>query len=178
MKTHLLARKLSTLLGVIAAIVFVVATPAQADAPVRGDMDLGFNLAASGPSDVVPTWVGTVTIDEVPYGMAFFNLGTGKPFADQPAPQATNFYGERWVIYDVGTGVMDPAGFVPGSIVLAGTDEGVGSLVNGKYRMNGSVDEAHGVFSMLLGRPVHMQGVIEFYPFGAPRFAPGTFRVN
>ena len=44
--------------------------------------------------------------------------------------------------------------------------------------MNGNVEEANGDFEQWIGRNVFMSGVIEWYPFGAPQYAPGTFRIN
>lgn len=170
--------KLTAALGLIVLLTMALVVPADAKMPIRGEMDLGYNLSWTEPSLDVPTWVGTVTIDDQGYGMAFFNLGTGKPFAEQPETSKASFYGERWEIYAVGTGVMDPAAFVPGTIVMAGSDQGVFSMNNSMYRMNGSVTEADGIFSTLIGRHVHMEGSLEFYPFGAPQFAPGTFRLN
>lgn len=169
--------RFAAILALIAFLTMGLVAPANANSPLSGDMELGFNLGYTEPGTEVPVWVGTVTIDEAEYGMAFFNIGTGKPFADQPSA-SVSFFGEIWEIYDVDTGVMDPAAFERGDILMSGTDEGVGSLINSKYRMNGSVDEASGVFEMWVGRRVHMSGTIEFYPFGAPQFAPGSFRVN
>jgi hypothetical protein len=44
--------------------------------------------------------------------------------------------------------------------------------------MNGNVEGAFGDFAGWEGRSVHMKGIIEWYPFGAPHYAPGTFRIN
>lgn len=169
--------KFAAVLGLIAFLAMALVAPANAKSPLTGEMDLGFNLGWTEPGTDVPIWVGTVTIDEADYGMAFFNIGTGKPFAEHPSA-SVSFFGEIWEIYDVDTGVMDPAAFVRGDILMAGTDQGVVSFNNNKYRMNGSVEEAYGIFEMWAGRRVHMSGTVEFYPFGAPQFAPGTFRVN
>lgn len=65
-----------------------------------------------------------------------------------------------------------------GSIVLLGTDEGVTNLKNNNYVMNGVVEEAYGIFQNYQGRDVHMSGDIIWYPFGAPHYAPGVFRIN
>ena len=58
---------------------------------------------------------------------------------------------------------------------MPGDDRGVVTLSNGKYRMNGSVGEAVGIFSNWAGRNVHTSGDIEFYPFGAPQFTSHDF---
>lgn len=169
--------KIVALFGLIALVMMSLVTPAEAKKPLSGEMVLGFNLTWTEPQTEVPVWVGTVTLDGVEYGMAFFNVGTGKPFDESPSP-AVSFFEEVWEIYDVDTGVMNPSGFERGDIVMKGPDAGVVSFNNNKYRMNGSVGEAFGDFSGWAGRNVHMSGTISFYDFGAPQFAPGTFRVN
>jgi len=169
--------KIVALFGLIALVMMALVAPAEAKKPLSGEMDLGFNLTWTEPGTEAPVWVGTVTLDDVEYGMAFFNIGIGKPFDESPSP-AVSFFGEVWEIYDVGTGVMDPLGFERGDIVMMGRDAGVVSFNNNKYRMNGSVEEAFGDFLGWVGRNVHMSGTISFDDFGAPQFAPGTFRVN
>ena len=174
-------KKLTTLSLLIAGLSLVGLTPVGADAPTYGDMDLQFDLGWSGPSDVAPIWVGTVTIDDVEYGMAFFNIGSGKPFDADPNPNVA-FFGEIWKVYEGlefefdENGVL--TGFVEGEVLLWGYDEGVVTFANSKYRMNGSVEGASGPFAALEGYNVHMNGIIELYPFGAPQFAPGTLRIN
>jgi hypothetical protein len=173
--------KIVALFGLIALVMMALVTPAEAKKPLSGGMDLGFNVAFAGPGLVQPIWVGTVTLDDVEYGMAFFNIGTGKPFDESPSP-AVSFFGEVWEIYDFETGNMDPSGFERGDIVMTGPDAGVVSFNNNKYRMNGSVENAHeGTlrdFSGWEGRNVHMSGTVLFDELGSPQFAPGTFRVN
>jgi len=174
--------KLLATIALILMLLTTLARPADAKEPLVGEMDLQFNLGWPGPQDEVPTWVGTITIDEVDYGMAFFNIGTGKPFAEQPNPDSVLFAGEIWVIYDDLELVFDENGvlttFTPGDVALSGLDTGNVRLSNSKYRLKGTVDEANGMFADWLGRRVHMSGDIDFYPFGAPRFAPGTLRLN
>jgi hypothetical protein len=176
----IMIKKTLTLLGTVAVLLMAIALPAQARQPLRGDMDLQFNLAWSGPSDVVPIWVGTITIDGADFGMAFFNTGTGKPFEDNPSDVL--FFEETWSIYDDLEFSFDDEGalatFEPRDIVLSGYDRGIVTPSNSKYHMNGDVRIAEGQFSEWLGRSVHMSGHIEWYPFGAPQYAPGTFRIN
>ena len=58
---------------------------ASARKPLRGTMDLEFNLLWPGPQQTdIPDWVGTITIDGAEYGMAFFAIGSGKAFDDVP----------------------------------------------------------------------------------------------
>lgn len=175
--------KLALNIALVALIFVALTSPAAARKPLVGDMDLQFNLGWTEPNETIPVWVGTIAIDGEVYGMAFFNTGTGRPFSDQPNDNVA-FFEETWTIYDFETFDFSfgPDGtltsFEPGDIVLSGYDRGVVSLANGKYRMNGSVEVAEGEFSEWLDRRVHMSGNVEFYPFGAPRFAPGTFRIN
>lgn len=175
-----MSRKISVLLGLMAVLVMALAAPAQALRPLRGEMALQFNLAAAGPSEVVPGWVGTIDLDGQVYGMAFFNTGTGKPFAEQPADNV--FFAETWVIYETLDFSFNPDGtlgvFEPGRVLLSGDDRGITNVHNSKYHMNGQVLVAEPPFEQLLGRNVHMSGDIVWYDFGAPHFAPGTFRVG
>jgi len=48
----------------------------------------------------------------------------------------------------------------PGAVVLSGVDSGTGSFRTGKFRSNGTVDEAHDPFAHWLGRRVHQDGII------------------
>jgi len=65
-----------------------------------------------------------------------------------------------------------------GDVLMWGDDEGVVGLANSKYRMNGRVQAAYDYFAAWQGRNVHMSGMTEWYPFGAPHFAPGVLRIN
>lgn len=168
----------------IALLVAAFALPAEAKRPLTGEMDLQFNLAWPGPQTEVPDWVGTITIDGVEYGMAFFNTGSGKPFVDNPSDNV--FFEETWVIYDELTFAFE--GFVltefePGDVVLSGYDRGIVTIPNSRYHMNGDVRVADGDFGGWLGRNVYMSGDIVWgdgtlYPPGAPQHAPGVFRIN
>lgn len=146
-----------------------------------GTMELQFNLAWPGPQDEIPDWVGTITIDDVEYGMAFFAIGSGKPFVTDPST-SVHFFEEIYVIYFELYFTFNEDGtlgdFEPGDIALWGYDVGITNMINSKYHMTGNVEEANGIFSPWIGRFVFMSGVIEWYPFGAPQYAPGTFRIN
>jgi hypothetical protein len=174
--------KLFAALALIAILSTALVVPADAKKPLEGEMELQFNRGWSEPQTEVPIWVGTITIDEEEYGMAFFNVGTGKPFVGQPNPDHVIFAGEIWTIYEHLEFGFDENGvlatFEPGNVLLSGPDSGTVTLANNKYRLNGSVEEANGQFSFWLGHTVHMRGVVEFDADGAPRFAPGTFRLN
>jgi len=165
------------LLAMVFMLVLLPAIPANAEKPLYGVMDLEFNLGWSVPSSSIPEWVGTITIDDDPYGMAFFNSDSGKPFGD-PFTGSVLFFGEIWVIYEWVDFDFDTQELSHGDVLLWGYDEGLVTLTNSTYRMNGRVEEASPPFEDREGRNVHMSGIIEWYTFGAPHFAPGTLRIN
>jgi hypothetical protein len=142
--------------------------PVLAKKPLIGTMDLTWNDNWPGPQIEIPDWIGTITIDGVVYNMKFFNLGTGKPY-DLPNPGKEGHFGEVWLITD----------FVTDVLVLKGTDEGVLSLANLKYRMNGVVTDTNEEFKAWMGRQVHMSGVAILHEGETPFYqAPGEFRIN
>jgi hypothetical protein len=112
---------------------------------------------------VNPIWRGTVSGDINGY-MDFTNIGTGK--SGNQAPGHTIHFGEIWQIWS-------------DDFLLRGTDKGVVTLANSKYRMNGIVTEAEGTWAHLVGHRVHMSGTITWDPdSGAPLTAPGIFQVT
>ena len=161
----------------------LVSTIAAVDAkkPLYGDMKLQFHKGWPGPQPDIPDWIGTITIDGVEYGMAFFAIGSGKPFDADPS-LSVHFFEEIYVIYSELYFTFDEAGYLvdfePGAIALWGYDVGITNMINSKYHMTGNVEEAFGDFSQWIGRNVFMSGVIEWYPDGWPQYAPGTFRIN
>lgn len=185
-------KKLSVLVLSVFILLLLPTVSVGAKKP-QGVMDLEFNLGVPGLSDEIPDWVGTITFegDEKTYGMLFFAIGTGKPF-DNPNPSdSVHFFKEIWAIYDTSVDFKsmipsgNPADWAhwrpvnnPEELVLWGYDNGLTNLVNSKYHMNGNIEEAFGAYSMWEGYNVHMSGIIEWYPFGAPYQAPGTFKIN
>ena len=175
--------KVSVAFTLLLFIITALVAPASATRPLVGEMELQFNPGWPGPGEVEPVWVGTVTIDDHEYGMAFFNTGTGKPF-DAPPSDSVSFFEETWTIYrtlsfefnDDGTLNMDE--WEPGEVVLSGYDRGVFSVANSKYRMNGYVEVAADDFEERIGSRVHMSGVLEYADNGAPQYAPGVIRIN
>ena len=154
--------------------------PAQTGSPVSGKVNCQFNLGWPGPQTETPDWAGIVTINGVQYGMAFFNIGTGKSFTSEVRGTA-DFYEEIWRIYATldyhfSDGVLDQ--FVPGQVLLSGNDVGVVSLTNSAYRMNGHVFTASGSFAGLEGSTVHMSGTISWDAVGNPVNAIGPFQIN
>ena len=176
-------KKITTVILVISFLTLVstIAAVNAKNKPV-GIMDLQFNLAWPGPQAEIPDWIGTITFDGVEYGMAFFAIGSGKPFETNPPSTSVHFFEEIYVIYYELYFTFNEDGtlgaFVPGDIALWGYDVGLTNLVNSKYHMTGNVEEAFGDFAQWIGHNVYMSGVIEWYPFGAPQYAPGTFRIN
>ena len=176
-------KKLSVLFPLVFILTLVVPIIlVSAKKPLIGEMNLQFNLGWPGPPQTnIPEWVGTITIDGEEYGMAFFAIGTGKPFEDQNEGSPF-FFEEVWRIYDGIHYKFNETGFliefVPGPIVLWGYDVGLTNLKNSNYHMIGNVEVANDPFSMWVGRSVHMSGDIIWYPFGAPYQAPGIFRIN
>ncbi len=175
-------KKIIPLILVISFMTLVSTTAAVSakNYPI-GTMELQFNLAWPGPQDEIPDWIGTITIDGVEYGMAFFAIGSGKPFVTDPST-SVHFFEEIYVIYFELYFTFNEDGtlgdFEPGDIALWGYDVGITNMINSKYHMNGNVEEAYGIFEPWIGRNVFMSGIIEWYPFGAPQYAPGTFRIN
>ena len=167
-------KSMPLMLAMAITLTIILVAPAQAKKPLVGMMDLEFNLAWSGPSEEVHEWSGTITINGFDYYMEFFNIGTGKE-GDQD-PGKTLHFGEIWKIWE--NEDRD-------NLLLKGTDEGVVSLANNGYRMNGVVTEAYESFAIWDGRNVHMSGYITWQNLGteedpimAPQYAPGEFRIN
>lgn len=157
-----------------------VALTIDAKKPLVGSTTAQFNLGFPGPQTEIPVWIGHITIDGEIYGIAFFNVGSGKPF-DDGWKGTTVFFGEVWVIYDTininfENGVL--VSWNHGDILLWGTFEGIVTTSNSKFLIDGTVEEAFDSFSIWTGRHVHMSGTLEFYPFGAPQYAFGTFQIN
>lgn len=168
-------KRLITMLVAVFVAPFLMVGSADARQPLRGDMELNFNVGfviQEGCTTV--TWAGTIDIDGETYGMAFFPTGsrqTGEAF----------HFEENWVIYDAPFGFDAPGLLMEcpmGDVVLAGYDSGVTSP-NAKYRMSGAVEVALEEFDGWDGRRVHMDGYIVYdQTTGVPLTAPGSFRLN
>ena len=176
-------KKLTAAILVIFILTLVPTLAVSAEKPLRGTMDLQFNLGWPGPQDHIPDWIGTITINGETYDMAFYCTGSGKPFVTTPDDLrgVIHFFEETWVIGHIDyefdeNGVLIE--YNPIDILLWGYDTGSTNTVNSNYHMTGNVEEAFGVFEGLAGRNVYMSGEIIWYPFGAPHFAPGIFRIN
>jgi hypothetical protein len=179
-------KKLSVVLSLTVVLSLMMVAPVSADPPMRGTMDLTFNLGHPDCADIA--WLGTITIDGDLYDMAFVPVGTGKPFDEDPNT-SIHFFEEIWTIYELGTfdyvfteiegvDVLTTCNDEFAVPVLSGHDSGTTSIKASRYRMNGEVDFAAGDFAGLEGHKVHMSGTVEWYPFGAPHFGPGDFRLK
>ena len=102
------------------------------------------------------TWSGTISGDIE--GNIYFYKTEGKLVGQ------ANHYWEVWLITDDDDNML-----------LMGTDKGVVSLKNLKYRMSGVVTDAAPQYEHLIGRNVYMSG--EVIPLDPPE-GPGIFRVN
>ena len=191
-------RSVMMVLAFLVAGSLASAAPAAADEPLGGSMDLTLNLYAAATGDYsAPIWVGTVDLgDGDVRGIAFFHLGSGKPYGEDHATGTAAHFGERWVLYaDPGPilalTATEPVsvtlgGFAPGEMLMWGYDAGVGNFFsNSRYRMGGSVEYVNPAYPGYAGweaRRVHMSGTIFYWEEGAlagvPRCSPGTFRVN
>jgi hypothetical protein len=149
-------KKLSLVFLAVSILTLVPVMSVNANPILRTTMSLDFY-------GVNPIWRGSVSGDINGF-MDFTNVGSGKG-GNQEAGNTIHF-GEIWQIWS-------------DDFLLRGTDKGVVSLGNSKYRMNGIVTEAEGIWAHLVGHRVHMSGTITWDPdTGAPLTAPGIFQVT
>jgi hypothetical protein len=151
--------KASTLLvlALVLTSVFMTAVIVKAK-PLSCTMDLiKLPLGPPHPEWGPNTWSGTISGDID--GNIYFYKTAGKIVG-----QARHFW-EVWLITDD-----------EDNMLLMGTDKGVVSSKNGKFRMSGVVTDAVPQFEYLIGRNVYMCG--EIIPLTAPPEADGIFRVD
>lgn len=119
-----------------------------------------------------PSWIGTVTIDDVEYGMVFYSLGA--------AYRGRSFhFEERWELYSWVDFDFVTQALTTGDLLMWGLNEGVEAPPPGNhFESSGRVEEAFGVFSMWKGRHLHAVGTVLFDSDGNPLSATGTFRWN
>lgn len=173
-------KKLTVLLAMALALSIVSAPPAVARGhrALVGPMELEFNLGFGDPAAPYPeiTWVGTVEFKGELYGIAFFPTW-GKDVKN------LHLFREIWKVYPYDE--SDPffefeegllTEFSPEAPLMVGHDAGISNLKTNRYWAVGRVDEAAGPF---VGRHrMFMRGVIEWYDFGAPHYAPGILRIR
>jgi hypothetical protein len=137
--------------------------PVDAKAPERGDQVMVLNqnpetglFGLFGCDEI--SWFGTIELAGTTYGMALYPL-PGR-FTGQGA---ILHYEEGWKVW-TGSFTLDDDLMLdecePGEVVLSGVDSGTGSFRTGKFRSNGTVDEAYDPFAHWLGRRVHQDGII------------------
>ena len=176
-------KKLALILFMVFILSLLPTMAVSAKKPLVGDMNLQYNLGWPYPQDEIPDWVGNITIDGQLYDMAFYCIGSGKSFITSPPDLKgkIHFFEEIWVIGEIDY-TFDEFGFLSYykevNILCWGYDTGTTNTQTSSYHMNGNVEVAVGPFFGWAGRSVHMKGIIEWYFFGAPFSAPGTFRIN
>lgn len=147
----------------------VSAGPVTANEPLRGDQVMVLNgdldspdLGKYGCSEI--SWFGSIEIDGTTYGMALYPLpgrATGRDMVLH--------YDESWKVWSgefslSGEGLIEDC--EPGAVLLSGTDSGLWTAKNGRFRSNGVVEEAFEPFEDWFGRQVHQDGVIGPIDFG------------
>ena len=143
---------------VLLALVFIIASVPNANAAqLRSTMTVSFNpdfqVNPVNPSIDNAIWVGTISGD-IDGTMLFWATGPdpGKDLGHPPGfPWQVHFFTEKWMIFNE-----------DGYIV--GIDKGNTGYSNWKFRMNGEVTEADGIYTDLVGHKVHMNGQIEWTP--------------
>ena len=173
------------MVALVVALTLVVAAPINAKQPLRGDIDLDFNVGVVLGIDGVGcnpavAWFGTVEIDGTEYGIEF-----------DDGPMTFSGPVAHWIevfrIYDSLTYTMDDGivtSCIYGYLLLEGTVEGI-MAPNGGGPANGVVTDAFGDFAEWNGRHVHMFGwVTEVYEdgpyaeWGLPKASAMTMRLN
>ena len=136
--------------------------PVDAKAPLRGVQAMVLNqnpvtsdLGLFGCPGI--SWFGTIELAGRTYGMALY------PLPGRTTGQGSILhYEEGWKVWTGSFTITDGSleSCEPGDVVLSGVDNGTASFRTGKFRSNGTVDEASEPFADWLGRRVHQDGVI------------------
>ena len=173
-------RGLASITSLVLLATVAVAPAATAQDKVTGDFDLAWNDCWTGPTDEVPDWVGTIDLDGNEYDMVFFNLGDGRPPA-QELPEGQGAFIEIWGVYDglelAYDGECAQTAF-EGDLVMWGHDAGISDMDAQAYTMTGTVVEAFGDYADLAGSPAQMSGTFTLTDDGAPLTAPGTLEIG
>lgn len=165
--------KLATVLVMVVILSLVMVVPVNAKQPLRGWVDVDFNLGFGDPGTACPeiTWVGNIDIDGVSYGFAW------TPTSPLRETGGAIHYTDNWMIYEspfeYDGGVFEECDV---GIALWGNDAGAASNANGHAVANGTVEWVNpdGPFDeMLTGRNIHWSG----YEGGPTEFS-GMFRIN
>ena len=155
---------------VLIALTFIVASvPAVQAKQYRSTMVMNFNPAFWDPPVGSNTiWEGTISGD-IEGTMKFWATGPdpAKDLGHPPDgfPWQVHFFTEYWeIITEDGR--------------IAGIDKGNTGYSNWKFRMNGEVTEASGIYADLVGHKVHMNGQIEWTTVFMDGVAIGPVLIN
>ena len=151
-------RKGYTLLLVACALTSVLMTVIAVNAkPLYGEMALSKPPIGPPHPEGPLYWNGTIS-GAINGKIYFYNTGR------EVVGNVKHFW-EVWLITDDA-----------GDMLLNGTDKGVVTLANMKFRMNGVVTDAAPQYEHLIGRNVHMSGIVISLGSGVKQ-APGEFRL-
>lgn len=137
---------------VFVALAFIVALMPSVDATqqYRSTMNVSFNPGVfTDPAN--PIWIGTISGD-IDGTMIFWATGPipSKDLGHPPGfPWEVHFFTEYWEI-------TTEDGWIHG------IDKGNTGYSNWRFRMNGEVVDAGGIYAGLVGHQVHMNGQIEW----------------
>ncbi len=152
---------------VLVALIFVIASVPNAHAAqYRSTMNVAFNPEVfEDPTQ--PIWEGTISGD-LDGTMLFWATGPvpSKDLGHPPGfPWQVHFFTEYWMI-------ITEDGYI------AGIDKGNTGYSNWKFRMNGEVTEAEGIYEDLVGHQVHMNGQITWTEVFVSGIAIGPVIIN
>lgn len=140
---------------VLIALTFIVASvPAVQAKQYRSEMVVNFNPAFWDNPVENTIWEGTISGD-IEGTMKFWATGPdpAKDLGHPPDgfPWQVHFFTEKWEI-------------ITADGTIKGIDKGNTGYSNWRFRMNGEVTEASGIYEDLVGHKVHMDGQIEWTP--------------
>ncbi|MFW9786164.1 MAG: hypothetical protein ACFFE2_04075 [Candidatus Thorarchaeota archaeon] len=152
---------------ILVALIFLVASVPNAHAAqYQSEMNVSFNSDVfNDPSK--PIWEGVITGD-IDGTMTFWATGPipAKDLGSPPGfPWQVHFFTERWLI-------TTDDGWI------SGIDKGNTGYSNWRFRMNGEVTDAGGIYIDLVGHKVHMDGEITWTEIFASGVAIGPVLIT
>ncbi len=151
--------------ALLASVFFLAFIPTTQAKPLRSEMEVYFNPDFGGPNNN-PIWVGYIHGD-LEGEMTFWVTGPDPPkdvgynSENFIADWNVHFFTEDWKI-------VTPYG------TIRGIDRGCTVAANWKFRMNGEVTYADGIYGHLVGHRVHMNGQIDW----SQGLAAGPVNIN